>query len=951
MKFGRTKLTAIMAISGAILAGVFSAMGFYRLAVPLLAITMGLTVVILLVNHEYLVKRIHRDLRGISKANSNHVPSFPSQIEDSNSHSLGHGSKKELPKSSRLESSPEEVPTLPLGNLLEYHHFQGGIGPKFEFAVRTTRSKGRLETFALRTQSINVREAFARAATNLHYDVEDVLKAFRSQRAGMLPGVQATRSWNPEHLLSLARVLTNQRHSNDDIDDAEVIYNQLVKAYGFKILGKTDIYVYAEVLEELGRYSDIEKLIKATKLARKDPVHVALLRANRVSNGTEQDLNRWLNQLNELFQKHGFSSIDLESPYTETLFDSVTGTIQPRSVDGPTISVIIPTHNGADFINTALNSLAQQTWKNLEFIVVDDGSSEENFGKLQQICETYPEVTLIRQEKNLGAYPARNYALEFARGDYITVHDDDDWSHPEKIETQIRFLLENPDVPANMSRHVRTTETLRFNRINNNPSFSQPNFSSLMFRKEIVDQVGVWDNVSRGADAEFKDRIVAATGKQVPVVSKVPLSFTRTHAASLTAGEIGRGYIDPSRLFYQSSYQNSHSSALNTKNWKNQSFARPLNMKPGMSGKHLGEFDVVFVTDFVFPGGTSSLTLNEIEAAAAAGLRAGMINMFSPVNAGISSITDRALQVANLQGVTVLSLKDEASVATMVVRHPSVLQYADQMSSSLQVGRVEIIVNNPVVMAGGIAYGFDLKIVKANAIRLFGDNVTIYAETAVTQKQTKVMARRSELSDQVWPGFVKDYFAKEHKVNKRRKPVIGRHSRNSPNKWPSKLSVYQLVYSKNKVYSDIRILGGISTVPGWGQRILKQNAHVYEFNEIEVADFLQDLDFWVYFHGDEWIESFGMAIVEALSAGLVVILPPYMEVNFGEGALYAKPSEVKALIAEYWADPAKYAAQSHAARRVAAERYSEQAFQKRLNQLVESGRDALSMDEPSSRHG
>src|SRR5690625_7586223 len=96
-----------------------------------------------------------------------------------------------------------------------------------------------------------------------------------------------------------------------------------------------------------------------------------------------------------------------------------------------------------------------------------------------------------------------------------------------------------------------------------------------MLRKSLVEELGRWDNVNRGADAEFRDRLVAATGKAVEVLCKVPLSFTRTHENSLTAGEIGRGYIDPSRLFYQRAYQLNQDSSSRTGDWSDLSFAKP----------------------------------------------------------------------------------------------------------------------------------------------------------------------------------------------------------------------------------------------------------------------------------------------------------------------------------------------------------------------------------------
>src|SRR5699024_3745090 len=129
-------------------------------------------------------------------------------------------------------------------------------------------------------------------------------------------------------------------------------------------------------------------------------------------------------------------------------------------------------------------------------------------------------------------------------------HDDDDWSHGDKIATQVQHLIGNPEIPGNMSAHVRVTEDLKFIRINNNPVLSQANFSSLMVHRRTFDKIGPWDTVNRGADSEFRDRLVKYYGQPVSVLNEVPLSFTRTWEGSLTSGEMSRGFVDPSRLLY-----------------------------------------------------------------------------------------------------------------------------------------------------------------------------------------------------------------------------------------------------------------------------------------------------------------------------------------------------------------------------------------------------------------
>src|SRR5699024_9818519 len=469
-----------------------------------------------------------------------------------------------------------------------------------------------------------------------------------------------------------------------------------------------------------------------------------------------------------------------------------------------------------------------------------------------------------------------------------------------------------------------------------------PNFSSLMLRKSMIEELGGWDNVNRGADAEFRDRLVAATGKPVEILRKVPLSFTRTHSNSLTAGELGRGYIDPSRLFYQRSDQLSHEDAAVSGVWSGISFAKPKNMLPGLRGKHLGSYDVIFITDFAFPGGTSNLTLNEVEAAADAGLRVGMIHMLSPVNTGAVGVTERSLSVLNSSNVDVLSLTDELDVSHLVVRHPSVLQFADQLSSKIRAEQVSVIVNNPPVLKGAKGFGFDLYQVKANALRLFGIDPAIYAESGVTYQITRPLVDRELLKSDTWPGFVNLPIQSARKANPERRPVLGRHSRDAQLKWPSVLATYRSVYSRNDVF-DVHIMGGINSLTPRAKDIVQSGATLTAFGGMSVPEFLSGLDFWSYYHSDALRESFGMAIVEAMSAGVVVILPRYMEPNFGDGAIYAEPSEVQDIVSSLWSDPIAYSEQSARGIRVVKEKYTKEALLDRLRIHDETRTEVLNL--------
>lgn len=814
-----------------------------------------------------------------------------------------------------------------------------GFGPAYEYAIRGRRAKTGFETFALRTRSIQAREVLARGATNLQFGYGDLLSVVRTHLEGYAgPDLPLIYGWNQRTLLSLARVIANQRLDSNDIDSALSIYKLAIRLWGYDVLGKTDRYIYIECLTDSAdmKPGEVESALKVSKLIRRDPVHSSLIKANAIRsqiNKGEATWEDWVDAVNKLFATESLSPIRIQVGLQGEPLDCLTAVNGAKAEEGPRVSVIVPTFNASSRIRTALNALHDQTWTNLEIIIVDDGSDESTRQLLRGLVPEYPNARLIELDKNYGTYVARNRGAKESTGEFVTVHDDDDWSHPAKIEMQVRHLLSNPQVPANMTRHVRTTEDLIFTRININPSFSQPNFSSLMFRRDLFDDIGWWDEVNRGGDAEFRDRIEAITGERVEILGDVPASFTRVHSRSLTSNEINRGYVDPARLFYQSAYQRAHKALTLNSAQEAIEYARPVGMLPQRRDKYQGDLDIIYVTDFRFPGGTSTLTLNEIEAAYAADLKVGIIHVESPLNGVGAPLVPDVLDIASRGKAIVLSLQDRVSASAVIVRHPTVLQFADNLTSNIKTKRIWVIANNPPILKDGTGAVYDADSCLRNAEYVFGAPATLVPESGVTRELVQAFVKKDDLSSFDWPGFISsDSFSSSRKARLDRRPVVGRHSRDDALKWPDTAEELLYLYCGNSAY-DVQILGGVSTLPKGARERLKQKSTVFGFNEIPVKKFLNGLDFWVYFHSKQLVESFGMATVEAMACGLVVILPDYMSGTFGTGAIYAAAEDVPDLVTKYWRWPELYERQSHEAIRVARTYFSESAYLSRLEKL------------------
>lgn len=112
----------------------------------------------------------------------------------------------------------------------------------------------------------------------------------------------------------------------------------------------------------------------------------------------------------------------------------------------PIVSVIIPVYNGADTIEQTIKSVQNQTFSNLEILVIDNGSNDRTCSLVEEICQNDKRVRLLKSEK--GRSIARNKGLTSAKGKYIKFLDADDELTNHNIERSVFFLENNIDYYA-----------------------------------------------------------------------------------------------------------------------------------------------------------------------------------------------------------------------------------------------------------------------------------------------------------------------------------------------------------------------------------------------------------------------------------------------------------------------------------------------------------------------
>ncbi len=157
---------------------------------------------------------------------------------------------------------------------------------------------------------------------------------------------------------------------------------------------------------------------------------------------------------------------------------------------GPLISVLIPAYKAESHTALRRKGVLEQTWANLELIIVDDVSPDATFEGCYGPCQSDPRIKVVRQTENRGAYVARNAALALARWRPCVYCDADDWSHPQKLGCSLRSYASSKAL-ATTSDWVRALPHLYFRGSSlTTSSWVTPNLSSLLLEAKLVTRLG-----------------------------------------------------------------------------------------------------------------------------------------------------------------------------------------------------------------------------------------------------------------------------------------------------------------------------------------------------------------------------------------------------------------------------------------------------------------------------
>ena len=395
------------------------------------------------------------------------------------------------------------------------------------------------------------------------------------------------------------------------------------------------------------------------------------------------------------------------------------------------------------------------------------------------------------------------------------------------------------------------------------------------------------------------------------------------------------------RWQYRDSYLYWHSSEIFKKNPKLENgrkyFPAPVGNLVNLKDVH--RYDYVVISDYALVGGALISTLNYIIAASMMGKKVAVFHWRRFDLAPNAHLARQFYNTCLRYNIDILTVDDTVETEVVIFGYPVILQYMIDAAPKINTKHLIIIINQ---FASRMIDGGDPQYnpvdVRNHLVKLFGQEGVWVPISGLVLRLMKNDQRYPEPYAIPWNSMIDTnswcrsplrWRGKERKY-----PVVGRHGRDHYTKWPTDLQSAKEAYGIGQKW-EIRILGGASKILN---RLGKQpsNWHIRKFDSMDVYDFLIDLDFYVHYPHEKYIEEFGRGVMEAMAVGIPAILPSQFREIYGNAALYAKPSQVSQKIIDYWSSPDKYIEQAQIGRNFVIENCDIGSFDRRIRRLVDS---------------
>jgi len=619
----------------------------------------------------------------------------------------------------------------------------------------------------------------------------------------------------------------------------------------------------------------------------------------------------WLRRFNRRFEQFGMLPIAVAEGPGEP-FDRVTVDVPDdrRVPDGPLVTVIMSTYQPDRSFRTAVQSLINQTWQNLEILVIDDCSPAEYDGLLAEVTALDPRIELVRMSVNGGTYRIRNEGIRRSRGEFVTFQDSDDWAHPERIARQITPLLEQPGLMATHCRCVRVFPNLSTLNVGMN-SFRRCAPSTLCRKDSVIAALGGYDETRKEADNEFYERVRVVFGEDANLDLPDVLVLYQLTADSLSRDEYRfawqhgarAGYIQARRYWHRRVAAGLESPFLDPGGPR-----RIYAPQRVLTGEDLEptRCDVLWISDWRPGLSRYDGHVGLVEASADAGLSVLAAHATTIRNANRDRVSLRddilGLQAAGTTRLVVWTEQTRARL--LVVTDPELLNLTRHPEHvAITADRLVVAAPHPPAAPVGGWLTYDPAVVEENAQRMFGaavewlpasasvaDELQRHGATAVLEPALLAVAPPVRERPYRGPRGGSSLIIGTAALEPRR--------RDRP-------SIDDLAARLPSSGFDVRVLDtALATRQQKHPRAMPPTWVAVE-ETITLTGFLRQLDVFAPLPTRTWGPHLPWSVLQALAEGAVVVADPALEPFLGDAGIYAEAGDVEIVLKELANDPAR----------------------------------------------
>ena len=257
----------------------------------------------------------------------------------------------------------------------------------------------------------------------------------------------------------------------------------------------------------LGDRNSAARLLEETRpaIAERRPTYLPILDAAVADNFDEA-----VDHLNVALETGGFTRLELAPADGNPLPPSRLRGRAPRVERNDLISVIMTTYNCDDTVGYAIDSILNQSTRNIQVIVVDDCSTDGTPEIIKRYADRDSRIIGLKSDVNSGPYVCRNIGLRHATGAYIAIQDSDDYAHTQRLEYQLQMIRQRNWVACYVG-HLRVADDGGLVPDNHGELVGEGPMT-LMMQHRVVEELGYFTPVRSRGDVEHRDRMVAYYG-------------------------------------------------------------------------------------------------------------------------------------------------------------------------------------------------------------------------------------------------------------------------------------------------------------------------------------------------------------------------------------------------------------------------------------------------------